>query len=334
MEKPLLNAIKPDRKNKSDHVVFEKCFNNNNSNTTNNDVIVTSDVYHALPICNEIYKNYIQAAYIDNVLTCDECKNLRNTIDNNNDLSFWSVSGRENDEARAFRNADTIEVQSDRIASLIWNRIKDKFPFTDININSEEFDENGNIDTRWERELPGIWKAVNLNSDFLFAKYPSGGSFAPHTDGRTIHNFNYRSFYSVIIFLNSIDDGFGGGTKFYKKEAVESLERSEIDNQWTANQSLRTAEVLPKEGRMLIFDQDLVHEGVSPLECNQKYIIRSDIMYQRSPAVCDSEIDREAYKCFRMAEDLAEQGNIEESLPLFRRAFKLSKALATMMGQA
>jgi leukotriene-A4 hydrolase len=331
MEKPLLSSIKPDRKIKSDHNVFEECFHNNNNN---NNIIITSNVYHALPTSNEIYKNYIQAAYIDNVLTSDECKKLCNTIDNNNDLSFWSASGRDDDEAKAFRNADTIEVQSDIIATIIWNRIKEKFPFIDINIKNDEFDENGIIDTRWERELPGIWKAVNLNSDFLFAKYPSGGSFAPHTDGRTIHNFNYRSFYSVIIFLNSIDDGFGGGTKFYKKEAVESLERSEKNKQWTANQNLMTAEVLPKEGRMLIFDQDLVHEGVPPLEFNQKYIIRSDIMYQRSPAVCNSDIDIEAYKCFRIAEDLAEQGNIEESLPLFRKAFKLSKTLSQMMGQS
>ena len=328
MEKPLFKAIKPDRKIKSDNIVFEQCFSNNISD------IITSKVYHALPVCNEVYKNYIQAAYIDNVLTCDECKSLRSAIDNNNYLSFWSKSGRENDEARAFRNADTLEFQSDMIATLVWNRIKDKFPFIDINIKNDEYDENGIIDTRWERELPGTWKATNLNSDFLFAKYPSGGSFAPHTDGRTIHDFNYRSFYSVIIFLNSIDDGLGGGTKFYKKEAVQSLERSEIGNQWTANQNLMTAEVLPKEGRMLIFDQDLVHEGVPPLELNQKYIIRSDIMYQRSPAVCDSDVDKEAYKCFRIAEDLAEQGNIEESLPLFRKAFKLSKPLAIMMGQA
>ena len=323
---PELNVVKPDRKCKSDNIVFEDCF-------VKDDISIEKRVYHALPTSDKVYTNFIQAAYIDNVLSSDECKKLCAAIDKNNDLSFWSTAGRDNAEARAFRDADTIEVQSNLIANVIWSRVKDIFPFVDIRIDNDEIDTNGEVDPRWERELPGTWKAVNLNSDFLFAKYPCGGSFAPHTDGRTIHDFNYRSFYSVIIFLNSIDDGFGGGTKFYEKEAVNRLIRSESGNQWTADQTLLTAEILPREGRILIFDQDLVHEGVSPLECNQKYIIRSDIMYQRSPAVCDSEIDKEAYNIFRLAEDLAEQGKIEESLPLFRKAFKLSKNLAIMMGQ-
>lgn len=324
---PEFDAIKPDRKCKSDNIVFEECFNDIN-------IEIDNKVNHALPTSDKPYTNFIQAAYIDHVLTSDECQKLRNVIDNNDDLSFWSTAGRENDAARAFRDADTIEVQSLSIADTIWNRVKDIFPFADINIGNYETDENGIVDPRWERELPGTWKAYNLNLDFLFAKYPQGGSFAPHTDGRTIHDFNSRSFYSVIIFLNSIDDGFGGGTKFYHKEALTKLIRSESGNQWTADHALLTAEVLPREGRMLIFDQDLVHEGVPPLGCNQKYIIRSDIMCRRSPAVCDSQIDKEAYKIFRLAEDLAEEGKIDESLPLFRKAFKLSKNLAVMMGQA
>jgi len=327
---PELMYIKPDRKCISDNNVFDDCFQLDQTLQKT----IDSTVSNTLPTSDKLYSNFIQAAYIDNVLSSEECQKLRNVIDNNSDLSFWSTAGRENEEARAFRNADTIEVHSSMIANIIWNRVKDSFPFVDINIGNDEMDGNGIVDPRWERELPGTWKAVNLNSDFLFAKYPSGGSFAPHTDGRTIHDFNYRSFYSVIIFLNSIDDGLGGGTKFYEKEAVNKLIRSELGNQWTADQSFLTAEVLPREGRMLIFDQDLVHEGVPPIECNQKYIIRSDIMFQRTPAVCDSQIDKEAYNIFRLAEDLAEQGKIEESLPLFRKAFKLSKNLAVMMGQA
>ena len=88
----------------------------------------------------------------------------------------------------------------------------------------------------------------------------------------------------------------------------------------------------PVCGRMLIFDQSLVHEGVPPLAPYSKFIIRSDVMFQRSPAICDSPIDKEAYRIFKQAEQLAEAGNIEESIPQFRRAVKLSPTLAAIMG--
>ena len=63
-----------------------------------------------------------------------------------------------------------------------------------------------------------------------------------------------------------------------------------------------------------------------------KYIIRSDIMYERVPPILNSEKDKEAYTIFRQAEDLADSGDVDQSIVLFRRAFKMSPELAAMMG--
>lgn len=90
----------------------------------------------------------------------------------------------------------------------------------------------------------------------------------------------------------------------------------------------------PVAGRLLIFHQSLVHEGVPPKSPHLKYIIRSDVMLTRTPAICDSEADREAYRIFKQAEDLAEQGRVDEAVPLFKRALKLSPEMARIMGQA
>jgi hypothetical protein len=187
-----------------------------------------------------------------------------------------------------------------------------------------------------ERELVGSWTPCALNHDMLLAKYPSRGSFAPHTDGRTIHDFNTRSFFSVIIFLNDIPEGQGGGTRFYQASAVNSLVRVSLegDSMWSANASLVTAEVHAVRGRMLIFHQSLVHEGVPPLVPHEKYIIRSDLMLRRDRPVCDSEQDRAAYALFRQAEDLADAGDVQQSVALFKRALRLSPAMAAIMGQA
>ena len=89
-----------------------------------------------------------------------------------------------------FRDADTIEVISNEIAELIWSRIKDSAQLDVIRI--EEDDETNEL---YERELPGSWHPVGLNQNFLFAVYPLGGHFAPHTDGREIHRESFSYFF-------------------------------------------------------------------------------------------------------------------------------------------
>lgn len=51
---------------------------------------------------------------------------------------------------------------------------------------------------------------------FLFCerRYKPGGHFSPHTDGYTIWDFNRRSFYSCLLYLNTC--GGGGATRMLK----------------------------------------------------------------------------------------------------------------------
>ena len=92
-----------------------------------------------------------------------------------------------------FRDADTIE---------IWSRIKDSAQLDVIRI--EEDDETNEL---YERELPGSWHPVGLNQNFLFAVYPLGGHFAPHTDGREIHRESFHTFF-FFLFLDFFFDFF------------------------------------------------------------------------------------------------------------------------------
>jgi hypothetical protein len=268
---------------------------------------------------------------IDDFLSRSECLKMTKLVDTHPSLSFWSEAGRDDDKARSFRDADTIEVLSESIASTLWARMNGVFDKFTISIEEES---DGSNDSVWERELPGDWMPVNFNHDLLWVKYPSGGAFSPHTDGKAIHDFNRRSFYSVIVFLNDVPTGQGGGTRFYKREALQHLQSSTNgDGRWTASEEYKTHEVPPRAGRLLVFDQRLVHEGVPPQCPYVKHIIRSDIMYQRVHPVCDSPEDIEAYAMFREADVLAEEGDVEHSLVLFRRAVKRSPALAKFMGQ-
>ena len=124
--------------------------------------------------------------------------------------------------------------------------------------------------------------------------------------------------------------------RFFKKEVLSALQPSPI-GQWTCPPELHSTylvtEVPSTQGSLVIFDQRFVHEGVVSLsEDHQKFIIRSDIMYERMPSVVFSDCDEEAYKLFRKGEELAEAGHVNESIQLFKKACKLSPELAAMMG--
>ena len=272
------------------------------------------------------FKN-VDAHVIDDFMTIKECKSLCDNIDRCNELSFWSSSGRENEEARSFRDADTIEMDNIAFATLLWNRMHGTLNLPDILISDDDRD-----NPMWERELAGRWVPVNFNHNFLFARYPSGGHFAPHTDGRAIHDFNYRSFYSVIIYLNIIPNNNGGGTRFYQPDALHNLHRSSEGAYWTSDPNFIIKEIEPMTGRILIFHQSLVHEGIPPRQPFQKYIIRSDIMYERTPRIFERVQDIMAYKMVREAELIAEKGSAEEAIKLFRKAFRVSPELAHFMG--
>ena len=257
---------------------------------------------------------------VEDCLSSGACKALRHAIDASPHLTFWNANGREDESAKRFRDADTIEVKSPTLAVLLWNRIKHAVQHWEIDIG-----ENEEEDPRWERELPGKWKADGVNDDFLFAKYPSGGHFAPHTDGRTIHDFNYRSFYSIIIYLNSVSLEEGASTNFYSAEAVNSL-YLDSSGQWTSDKSKVSHEIEATAGKALIFSQELVHEGVPPSDRNLKYIIRTDVMFSRVPPICNSIKDTEAYEMHRCGLEYAENGKLELGLPLMKKAMKLASS--------
>ncbi len=63
-----------------------------------------------------------------------------------------------------------------------------------------------------------------------------------------------------------------------------------------------------------------------------KYIVRADIMFARVVPLLSSPSDRDAYALYQRAEDLAGWGRVDEAVPLFRKAFKISPELACLLG--
>merc|ERR1712118_421069 len=98
----------------------------------------------------------------------------------------------------------------------------------------------------------------------------------------------------------------------------------------TGDARLKIEDVQPEPGRMVVFYHRTMHEG---LPAALKYIIRTDVLYERRPAICTEPQDVIAFDEYERAQLLAETGKNQEAMQLFRRCFKRSPALAKIYGQ-
>ena len=55
-------------------------------------------------------------------------------------------------------------------------------------------------------------------------------------------------------------------------------------------------------------------------------------MFDRTPPVCDTDRDREAFKVYQEAQEASNDGDCVHAMQLFRRAFKMSPELADLYG--
>ena len=104
-----------------------------------------------------------------------------------------------------------------------------------------------------------------LNERLSFLKYKAGEYFKAHEDGYYIRPDNSEmSYITVQIYLNDVKEEDGGATTFTENK----------DNGVYQDYS-----VIPKVGRVLLFEHDIEHEG-SILNNGLKYCIRTDVMYK------------------------------------------------------
>src|SRR5262249_2229028 len=102
------------------------------------------------------------------------------------------------------------------------------------------------------------WRALGVNERFRFYRYDPGQRFAAHTDGYFERDTGERSPFTLMVYLN---EGFRGGTTNFFLSRVPLV-------------------VQPRTGLALVFAHRQLHEGM-PVEAGRKYVLRTDVMYQR-----------------------------------------------------
>jgi hypothetical protein len=110
------------------------------------------------------------------------------------------------------------------------------------------------------------WTLVNKpDTHIMYAKVLAGQQFAIHTDTGCVYD-NELSLYSKFTYLIYLTDNFDGGeTVFYDSET------------WKI-----TCKIVPKIGRILVFDISLFHSGSGIFVKNEKdakYWIGSELIY-------------------------------------------------------
>ena len=101
------------------------------------------------------------------------------------------------------------------------------------------------------------WTIIGLNELFRCYRYKPGMKFLPHTDGCYARSEDERSYYTLLLYLNTVDSG--GETAFYVEPEVR---------------------ISPKPGLALVFQHDIAHEACEVVS-GIKYVARTDVMYRR-----------------------------------------------------
>lgn len=121
-----------------------------------------------------------------------------------------------------------------------------------------------------------MWEASGLNECFRLSKYFPGDQFKRHVDANFERGASAQSMYTVNIYLNG--DLEGGSTRFY------------LENEHSADFA-----VTPEAGRCVIFRQPPVerflHDGEA-LGSGLKYLLRTDVMYQRISPVAEPVVGK------------------------------------------
>merc|ERR1711936_484244 len=111
--------------------------------------------------------------------------------------------------------------------------------------------------------VPDNWKGhsvAGLNERLRFLWYKPGEYFKPHMDGKYARpDGSEVSFITIQLYLNEGCEG--GNTTFLSNKDDK-----------------KNVGVVPKTGRVLVFQHDILHEG-SVLKKGDKFTMRTDVMY-------------------------------------------------------
>ena len=224
----------------------------------------------------------LYSCLVHNVLDNYQCLQLISSVEGTHEEALTNIGGGNMQNEINFRLSKQIDMINYEITRSIFEKLQ--------SVNA----------------LPIIYKNHILSRIYPkihFLRYTNGGFFRPHKDGHyailtpeydntkdeeksdisqneSMKKFNDYSEISLItiqLYLTDSNDKNKGHTRFFFNDNVSDDESVDIQ---------------PKIGSCVVFDQDIMHEGipfVSSSDCPVKDTIRMEVMYEPDPT-CSPEI--------------------------------------------
>ncbi|RXW17167.1 hypothetical protein EST38_g8684 [Candolleomyces aberdarensis] len=213
------------------------------------------------PLARKYNRSY--AKVIDDLFSSEECDALIALAESDAKWAQAAVHyGLEADQQYVdteYRNSERILRFDHDAAAAIFQRI---LPHVQELIEIEAGSSWATIVSAPGR-IKGTWKLVGLNERLSYLRYGPGHYFREHCDGQLELPDGRKSRVTIQIYLGN-DGVEGGATRFHDLR------------------SKRAFDVLPKKGRVLIFQQrGLWHSGEDVVK-GLKYTLRSDLMFRQS----------------------------------------------------
>jgi len=195
------------------------------------------------------------------------------------------------------RKTRRIVIDSGELAEAVWKRVEPHIPFREV-----------------RDDFGDIWHLSGLNERFRFCSYGKGDDFKAHCDGYWQSSYRRRSFATLMIYLNNVDDEIGGSTRFLGYGMY----------------------VRPRAGNAVVFlTDDLLHDGeeIRNVDDNvykaEKYIMRTDVMYE-CKKFRNSDIRKRIYEMREEAYRCQEEGKDTRAVELWEQIINLEHQLKTM----
>ncbi|KAF2868854.1 hypothetical protein BDV95DRAFT_579505 [Massariosphaeria phaeospora] len=208
------------------------------------------------------------AVVLDGVLSQSECDTLVAVAEASTEGTWERAMVNIGNGRQAMyedtRKCGRIIYDSRELAAKIWARIEAAVP--EIHTLENWADVTGIGPQRRDE----VWKVTRLNERMRFLKYIGGEYFRPHGDGcYETPDRKERSYFTLHLYLNDAEG----------KDGQEELEGGATT--FHALDMIRRVDVVPKAGRVLMFQhRSLLHSGDDVIS-GTKYTMRSDLMYRK-----------------------------------------------------
>ncbi len=226
-------------------------------------------------LMENLYENRILT--IDNVLPKDICSKLIKLCEEKG----WNKSsvsggghgrtGREDPRTNSF-----CVIFDNDLASLLWKNIKNYLEPNLAFLGENVYFNSNSKGAEWEPSF--IFNKMRIY------KYNPGEAFPEHIDYKVKRNvrinnneFVQQSFMSLLVYLN--DDFENGQTGYWPDHnGIHCRFLRDVEKQHSKKD--HQILIIPKQGRCVIQDQNILHEGLPTTKC-VKYLLRTDIIHER-----------------------------------------------------